>query len=340
MSLDPAWRPNEPSKLLKAEKFMHASLILGAAAYGFHIAVYFSTMYNVWMARQRRHKWLFSAFSTWLFIFASLNIIGNGIGSQWAYIDNRNFPGGPMAFLAAHGNTVNDVFGNVAGVMVTWTSDALLLWRCYTVWAGNGYVIILPTLMWISIIVLGCLTCYTSSLPSESIASIKTVNFNLPFWAVAVTLNMLLTILILWRVLYTRNHAIKTLGDQYGTHYTNAAAIIVESAAPYAALGLVWIVLYGIHNVAFYFFLPLLVQVEAISPELIISRVARGRGWTSTTEADITTTPSGPLRFAAKSTSRSEDSGTMDATVGGSHVALSMRDMKPGVSRDTFKDRV
>jgi hypothetical protein len=54
----------------------------------------------------------------------------------------------------------------------------------------------------------------------------------------------------------------RTLGDQYGTHYTNAAAIIVESAAPYAALGLIWIVVYGLRNPALYFFLPLLVQVE------------------------------------------------------------------------------
>jgi hypothetical protein len=261
---------------------------------------------------------------------------------QWAYIDNRNFPGGPFAFLGAHGNTVNDTFGNVAGVMVTWTSDALLLWRCYTVWGGNLWVILVPSIMWVAIIVLGCLASYTSSLPSESIVSLKTVNFNLPFWAVAVTLNMLLTILILSRVLYARNHAMRTLGDQYGAHYTNAAAIIVESAAPYAALGLIWIVVYGLRNPALYFFLPLLVQVEAISPELIISRIARGRGWTTRTEADITHTATGPLRFATgtKGTTRTEDSGTVAPTLGGSHVALSMRDMKQGVSRgsDTFKD--
>jgi hypothetical protein len=73
---------------------------------------------------------LFTVFSTWLFLFASLNLVGNALGMQWAYIDNRNFPGGPFAFLGAHGNTVNDTFGNVAGVMVTWTSDALLVRPC------------------------------------------------------------------------------------------------------------------------------------------------------------------------------------------------------------------
>lgn len=97
---------------------------------------------------------------------------------------------------------------------------------------------------------------------SESLTGAGTINYNLAFWAIAVTLNMLLTILILTRLLSARKHATATLGSEYGKTYTGIAAVLIESAAPYAMVGFVWIILYGIQNWALQLILPLLVQVE------------------------------------------------------------------------------
>ena len=47
--------------------------------------------------------------------------------NQMTFIDNRNFPGRPNAFVAAqYGNFVN-MFGTVAYIILNWFVDALVV---------------------------------------------------------------------------------------------------------------------------------------------------------------------------------------------------------------------
>lgn len=84
------------------------------------------------------------------------------------------------------------------------------------------------------------------------------------------------------------------------------AAMLVESAAPYAIVSLTYIILYGRNNTAQNLFLPLLVQVEVrvsllehfysrvthfnfqcLSPILIFLRVANGQDWDRSTAGTV-----------------------------------------------------
>lgn len=91
--------------------------------------MYFSTIHAVWTVRRQAHAWRSTIFSTWLFVFATLNLIGNALSEQWAYINYRGIPGGPPEFILSQGDISPNTFGNVAGVMVTWTADALLVYH-------------------------------------------------------------------------------------------------------------------------------------------------------------------------------------------------------------------
>jgi hypothetical protein len=109
---------------------------------------------------------------------------------------------------------------------------------------------------------MGILTCYQAAQPEQSLATVGTINVALSFWAIAVTLNLLLTIMILTRLFIARRHAVAALGREYGETYTGIAAIVIESASLYAVIGFIFIVLYGMQNLGMLFFLELLVQVE------------------------------------------------------------------------------
>jgi hypothetical protein len=92
-----------------------------------NIIVYFTAMYAVWTAPNKRHAWLLSTTSTFLFVCAGLNMIANALAEQWTYIDYRGYPKGPVLFIEKVGNIAPNVLGQIAGVLVTWTADAVLV---------------------------------------------------------------------------------------------------------------------------------------------------------------------------------------------------------------------
>jgi hypothetical protein len=109
---------------------------------------------------------------------------------------------------------------------------------------------------------MGVLAVYQCAQPQQSMATLKTINFALSFWSIAAALNILLTVLILVPLFRARQRAVSNLGPEYGRMYTGIAAILIESAAPYAVLVFIWIILYGLQYLGMFFILELLVQVE------------------------------------------------------------------------------
>jgi hypothetical protein len=111
-------------------------------------------------------------------------------------------------------------------------------------------------------LVFGSLVCYEAAQPNAGLTALGTLNVGLVYWSIAMSLNILLTILILVQLLRARKYVADTLPDDHAHVYTSIAAMIVESAAPYAILAFIFVVLYGIQNTAVMIFLPPLVQVE------------------------------------------------------------------------------
>ena len=147
----------------------------------------------------------------------------------------------------------------------------------------------------------GILLTLQASHPKSSLFTKNTLVFSLPYFALSMSLNVLLTVLLIWRLIYMRHQLKKSLGSDHTRLYTTLATMILESALPYGLISFIFIVLYGTKNTAADLFIPLLVQVEVshcprskrlltsitnlkcISPMIIILRVARGQAWDNKT---------------------------------------------------------
>jgi hypothetical protein len=95
---------------------------------GLNIGVYFFTLHSIWTANLKRHAWLSTVAATVLFGGSSLNIIGNAMSMQWAFIDYRNYPGGPAAFIMDFGGLIWPmIIANIGQTLVSCAGDFIMV---------------------------------------------------------------------------------------------------------------------------------------------------------------------------------------------------------------------
>jgi len=122
----------------------------------------------------------------------------------------------------------------------------------------------------------------------------------MPYWALTTSLNVIITILLTFRLMRMRRTVIETLGPDHAKLYTSVMSMIVESVVLYALFGLACIIMFAVGSNLLNMVEPVAGQVLC-SPELIILRVAHGRAWTR----DMTQSsgPGARRAFIVKSTS-------------------------------------
>jgi len=250
-------------------------------SFGVHIAVFFTCSYYLW--KSKRTALFYQAYIFLLFALAAINIACNINYVELTWIDERNYPGGPAAFIQQQEALPVHTLGDAAANAITLLVDGLMIYRLYVVWNSNWYITIIPLMMLITSITLAILRTIAAAQPLSSLWAASAERFGLPYWAISMTLNVVVTVLIIGRLFWARKQLRETMGPSYGTMYTGVAAMLIESAVPYAIISFILIVLYGIGNTANVLFVPLYCQVQCISPELILLRVYRGHGWTKDT---------------------------------------------------------
>lgn len=129
----------------------------------------------------------------------------------------------------------------------------------------------------------GSVVLWLIAAPGAILGTPNLIHFGTAYYAISVTLNLLATILIVIRLVIHRRVTLKNLPDHmdHARDYTSIAGLFVESAALYSIVGLIFIGLYSQAantptQTANSVFQPLLGQVVAIAPGLIILRVAFG----------------------------------------------------------------
>ena len=242
--------------------------------------------------------------------------------TQLAFIDNRNFPGGPSAFENDEFSIPVDELGNVAFVLNNWLCDAVIVstsvicrvrlamvaefvwqvWRCMVIYKGCRLplwaIMFSPCLLFlasfgtsstISFIVMDFynavwlamglmwLLQISSSGPFEN----SSINWTIPYFTLSLSLNILVTIAIVLRLLVYRHRIAGVLGSSHGSQYTSIAAMIVESAAIYSVFSICFLIPFALNSSISQIFLQALGQVQTSSTLLIIFRVAQGKGWSS-----------------------------------------------------------
>ncbi|OJT15996.1 hypothetical protein TRAPUB_11721 [Trametes pubescens] len=121
------------------------------------------------------------------------------------------------------------------------------------------------------------LTVVQTAQPTLDILDGKPTRFTVPYFSTSITLTSLLTSLLVGRLVYMGYRTKWYAGPQYTAAYVSVAAMLIETALPYAATGVLFIVCFARGSAAQNLVRPVLTQIMCINPELIILRVAMGR---------------------------------------------------------------
>jgi len=113
-------------------------------------------------------------------------------------------------------------------------------------------------------IAMGILFIYQTSQPNSSIWNNVAINFGLPYFSISISLNVLLTLMIVIRlVLHSRNIR-SAMGAPVGISglYKAIVTMLIESSALYAVNSLLFIGPWGAGSHAADIFLPILAETQ------------------------------------------------------------------------------
>jgi hypothetical protein len=287
-----------PSQLFLEKTFMAAGYLTGFG-YGMQFILYIACIRILFKrARmqianpsaniQRRNAYLLSAYITILCVLDTMWTGVSAFGLQSTFIDNRNYPapdedspGGPIAYLNIEFQRPFNIVGQIVFTLGNILADAILLWRCQVIWGAPynkvaNFAMMLPMTMLLGSIVMGVMfgieTCSPTGLYGE-----KTVDFGVPYFTISLSLNIILTLMIVGKIWYHRRSMAALFGtDRSFLHYYKLLVMMfVESAALYSIIALLLLVTFALGHPINQIWLALAPATQKISNYLIIYR--RGR---------------------------------------------------------------
>ncbi|THH23221.1 hypothetical protein EUX98_g7948 [Antrodiella citrinella] len=287
---EPNYGPiGETSDQILLEKTFMASGYLTGLGYGVQLVLYLACARVLW---QREPRSRFSLFLLgYITILCAMNTIWtatSAFGLQSTYIDNRNYPGGPFAYLQIEFSAPFNVLSLASYITGNVLADALLLWRTHVIWSAS----VGPTFWsWATAIVTFGIVVLLASFfvfaietaSPNGFFSAKTTSFAVPYFGLSLGLNIWLTVMIVFRMLYHRRQGREIFGRNYGKHYASISAMFVESAMLYAISSTLLLSTYAPQHPINQIWLGLEPSVQMISSYLIIYRVVEGRAWNSET---------------------------------------------------------
>ncbi|KAL0961080.1 hypothetical protein HGRIS_006063 [Hohenbuehelia grisea] len=266
------------------EHSFYWGILISAMLYGVEIYMYLHSTY-LFLSRDHargssRPQFLYIIIGFLMLVFISIAGFANFVFIQFMYIDHRDAEGGPLGYFAANSTVWWQVLGTVSGEVSNYLGDALLIYRCYIIWNGGYAIIGLPVLLWLGSIAMGTITAVQSAIPGSDFFRQQT-NFAIPWVVLSVALNLFCTAVIALRLLKARSamRDVGALQDGELKTYTGVIAILVESALPFSILGIVFAITLGQNNAASPSLAFIWGTFCALSPQMIIYRVAIGRAW-------------------------------------------------------------
>jgi len=241
-------------------------------------------------ASSRRNRIALIAYVSIVFAFSTIFQACNVEFTQLAFIENREYPGGPAAYENDFWNIPVDAVGNVLFVLTNWMTDSILLWRFMVIyrqcrlpiWA----IMLLPCTMFMGSMAMGSLFLYQLFVKNP-FQPADGINWTLPYLGLSLSLNIILTLSIVSRLIVWRFRIRRILGAEHGSQYIGIASMIVESAALHAVLSLLFLIPDAIGHPLSIIFLQTLMPDQVLASLLIIFRVARGKAWSSDTSGKV-----------------------------------------------------
>jgi len=223
----------------------------------------------------RRH-WFLLAYVFTTFALATVGLAGNAKYSQTIWIDQPDAPGGPDALIVHELDFWINRIVVASYLLMGAIMDILLLYRCFIIWNWQVIVVAFMSLLFLAGIAMGVLIM----IQSFKNAVFTDIIFQLAYLSISVSTNIIYTLLVAGRLLVVRRQMTKALGTEHSKIYTSVASMVVESAALYSIVGVIYIVTFIMHsNVENLVFLSIN-HVQGIAQLLIILRVVKGQAYT------------------------------------------------------------
>lgn len=126
-----SFAPDEPSEVIFAEKTYLQGTVLTGVAYGALFMLYCISMHLLWDRRHRNApgNTFYMVYATFILLFNTLNVAGDTSFAQLAFIDNRNYPGGPAQYENDFYFETLNTMCNVSYMLGNWLADGLMV-RC------------------------------------------------------------------------------------------------------------------------------------------------------------------------------------------------------------------
>ncbi|KZV68916.1 hypothetical protein PENSPDRAFT_502472 [Peniophora sp. CONT] len=335
---NPAWAPREPVSVLQIERGIFIGTLLAWGAWGVLLSVTIQCVTALWRNirhGKRRHRLLL----VYVVLMTSLATVGVSLGAKWQqtfFIDNRMYPGGPMAYYAKYSANPLTAASRFCAFMMNWMADGLLIYRLYVIYQGALLFVTVPILTFLASFAMSIVELDAITRPESSIFLSTNVNLGLIYWSLSIAVNIIVTVLIVARIFFVQRAIAQALGvdsRKSDRMYTDVSAMLIESAALYTIPGVIFLAGYSL-QIPLQFTVEPLECIQGIAPLLIILRVANGTAYTATTVSGTTSSssgtrsqPMGALRFASWSRSHPErESELKDFPISPIRVSLSGKD--------------
>lgn len=281
---------------------------------------------------KRGVKWVLAAHTVAIFSFTTIACGIECVRRSSAYIGNREYPGvhnvfdpGPFGYMVSEGSSAIATVDCLVVPLNQWFIDGLLLYRCYILYSMNYWIIILPGVMYLATVAMSIAYIYENG--TLLIWNPKITDIFLSYNITAVSLNVLLTVMIIIRILQHRRNLRSAVGTSGGGSrlYTAIITMLVESCAPYTVTYLLYIVPVALGSYINFVFAWIFGAFQVIAPYLIILRVANRKALGS----DMLSPGSGAnssIRFVGQGVS----TGDGDPPGGGPVRSMGMKSGPPG----------
>jgi len=282
-----------PSPATPIDITLEHSLYIGntitSILFGVNIFAFFASVYCIAhrSSDYRKGQRFYVAYGAMLLVLVMLQVISGGLWGQYMWIDNRNFPGGPLAYYGATQNMWWSVMAFAGGAVANILGDGLLVYRCFIIWDSQWYIIALLVPIYLASSVLAIMTTVETALPNSSFAG--TTHLIMPWVSLSVGLNIIVTSMICFRLLRMRALIKGALSPEMSGVYTGIAAILIESAAPFTIIGIGVVVTQARNTSVALAFAYIWGAFCSLSPQMIILRVSMGHGWLKETVKEVNT---------------------------------------------------
>jgi len=294
-----SFNTDESSILLWYEQAINAGAFLGAFVYGLHIAVFYSCLRLLRERKKTKSKWFL--YASMMFILGTANISCIIHFNELAWIDQRNYSGGPAAFLLERSSEPSNVGAIATSIVIQAMSGLLLILRCHTLWR-RVYVTVSLCLVLLASTIISILHCVQVARQTVGSLEDSKLIFSIPFASLLMSLNIAITLVLLSRLFCLRQRAKSyPMSQDFKNNYMSYEALVFESALPSATVSLIFFVLYGLRNPGAVLVFPLLVQSMAVTADMIVLRIIRDHVWTPTV-ADLALERSAPEGRGGRST--------------------------------------